>query len=384
VKPRPAIYVDYAATTPVDPRVLEVMLPYFTETFGNPSGIHSFSQAARDAVEDSRRSIAQRLGAVNPKELIFTSGGTESNNLILEGVAKSVGKSGDRILCSSIEHSAIEKPLVKLKQDGFDVVTVDVNEHGILSIEDLKQKLTENTILVSVMMINNEVGSIQPIAEVGELLASHRAIFHSDTVQAVRATPIDVNSLHLDALSLSAHKFYGPKGIGALWVRSGTELSASVLGGGQERGLRSGTENVPGIVGMARAFELTEIERGEAELRQRDLTNKLLSVLPEAIPGCEITGHPVLRHPAIASFVLAGVEGESLMIQLDRLGIAASTGSACSTKTRRSSRILEAMGIDHMRARGSLRLSLGRHTKEEDVDMVIECVVQAVESARNS
>lgn len=373
------IYADYAATTPVADEVIQAMLPFFSESYGNASGLHSFSKRARNAVQSARETVAEALGALHLSEVIFTSGGTESNHLAITGLALAHGHPGDRVITTSVEHAAVSQPLEALGRLGFEVVVLPVDQCGVVSVEALKTELNDRTVLVSAMMVNNEVGTVQPISEIGSLLQDHRALFHSDAVQAVRAMPIDVNELKLDALTLSAHKFYGPKGVGALWVRSGVELVPAIVGGGQERGTRGGTENVPGIVGLAAAIDLTGRERVHEVAKLFRVSERVVHELTSTLADCKLTGHPTKRHPGIASFIIDGADGESLLVQLDRLGVAASTGSACSTRSGKSSRVLEAMGLDRESLRGSLRFSFGRLTTEEEVDQLLVRTVQAVE-----
>lgn len=376
------IYADHSATTPVRTEVLEVMMPLMQEGFGNASGIHTFSYHARSALETARERIAGCLGSLSPNELIFTSGGTEADNLAVIGLALAYGRPGERVVTTAIEHSAVANAFDVLERMGFEVVRLGVDDCGQVSIGELEESITVDTVLVSVMMANNEVGTLQPIGEIGSFLADKRALFHTDAVQGVTTQEIDVEALGIDALSLSAHKFYGPKGVGLLWLRRGLEPRPLILGGGQERGLRAGTENVPGIVGMAEALELCCSEREGESSRLWTMTQHLFRELPQRMEGCRTTGHPTNRHPGIASFVIEGVEGESLITQLDRLGVAASTGSACSSRLKTSSRVLQAIGIPEELSRGSLRLSLGRLNEEYHLDSILDAVVKAVRTLR--
>lgn len=378
-----AVYADHAATTPTRSEVVEAMLPHFTETYGNPSGIHSFAQGARDVISRARETIARFVGAYNAKEITFTSGGTESNSLALEGVLERAQHPG-RIITTEIEHAAVYETLKRYEGRGFEVVFAPIDQTGIVKLDELARLLVPDTVLVSMMLVNNEVGTIQPLGEIAQLVRHTRALLHTDAVQAATFMKLDVNELDVDALSFSGHKIYGPKGVGALWVRSDVDLEPRVLGGGQEFGRRSGTENVPGIVGLARAVELVEYDRAQETARLTDLSKELMSRLLTEIDDISLTGHPDRRHPGIVSFVIGGVEGESLLPQLDRRKVAASTGSACSTRTQKSSRILEAMGVPHLRARGGLRISLGRQSTRADIEHIIRAVAEAVEVVRNA
>jgi len=362
------IYLDYAATTPLDPRVLEAMLPYMTEHFGNPNSIHSFGREARLAVDEARDKIAQLLNC-QPSEIIFTSGGTESDNLALRGIAEAYRHKGNHIVTTTIEHHAVLRTCKALEDKGFFVTYLPVDEHGLVSPEQVAEAVNEKTILVSIMHANNEIGTIEPIAEIVKAVKEKRPdiIVHTDAVQTVGHIPVDIQELGVDLLSFSAHKFYGPKGIGGLFVRKGVRLVPQITGGGQERNRRSGTENVAGIVGMAKALEIA-IEEMPTELpRIQSLRDELIEGVLTGIPESRLNGHPTLRLPQNANFSFRGVEGESLLLQLDLNGIAASSGSACSSGSLEPSHVLLALGLDHDWAIGSLRITLGRFTTREHI-----------------
>jgi cysteine desulfurase len=376
------VYLDNAATTAVDPRVLEAMMPFFQQQYGNPSSAHRTGLVAHAAVESARRSIAERLGA-GPEEIVFTSCGTESNNLALRGVAFAREKQGRHLITTTIEHHAVTHTLEQLAESfGFEVTYVPVDHHGVVDPDDVGRALRPDTTLVSIMMANNEVGTIEPIAEIARIVRSHGAIFHTDAVQVVGQLPISVDELGIDLLSLSGHKLHAPKGIGALYVRQGTPLLPTQTGGGQEYGRRSGTENVPYIAGLARALEVACDDMEARTVRTRELRDRLVQGVLERIPDVALTGHPVQRLPNNASFVLCGVEGESLVVQLTMMGIAASTGSACSSGDSGASHVLVAMGIKDPWARGSLRLSLSRNTTAEEVERALTVLPQAVSRLR--
>lgn len=373
------IYMDHSATTPVAPEVLEAMLPYFREKYGNASSLHAFGREARDAVESARESLASLIGA-SPEEIYFTSGGTESDNLALKGVALS-GR-GRHIITTSIEHPAVLEVCRSLERMGFDVTYVSVDDQGIVDPAEVERAIRDDTVLISVMHANNEIGTIQPVERIAEIASSRDILLHTDAVQTVGKIPVNVDDLGVDLLSVSAHKFYGPKGVGALYVRKGTRIESLIQGGGHERGLRSGTENVPGIVGMGRAAELaSEIMEKEAE-RLTVLRDRLKKFVLSNIEDSWLNGHPVKRLPINLNFGFGRVEGESLLLYLDSKGIAVSTGSACSSKKLEPSHVLRAIGLDPVRCHGSLRITLGRDNTQEDVDYAGECIREAVERFR--
>ncbi|MBM3245044.1 MAG: cysteine desulfurase NifS [Candidatus Omnitrophica bacterium] len=376
------VYLDYAATTPTDPEVIKAMEPYFFEKFGNPSSIHSFGQEAKKALEDSRETTAGFLGA-KPEEIIFTSGGTESNNYAIFGVAAAMQNKGNHIITSSIEHHAVLEPAKALEEKGFQITYLKVDKYGIVDPADVKKAITDKTILISVMHANNEIGSIQPIKEIGRIAREKGIYFHADAVQTVGHIPVDVNDLNLDILSLSAHKFYGPKGAGALFIRKGTRIKNFLLGGDQEKGRRASTHNIPGIVGLSRALELCKIRMQEENESQTRLRNRLIREITSKIPDCILNGHPAERLPNNANISIKYIEGESILLNLDMLGIAASTGSACTSTSLEPSHVLLAIGLSHETAHGSLRLSLGRWSKDEDVDYLLENLPPIVKNLRS-
>ena len=376
--------MDHSATTPVAPEVLEAMLPYFSEKFGNASSLHSFGLEAKEALEDSREKVAALLGA-QPEEIIFTSGGTESNNLALKGIgyrSKEKGK-GNHIITSSIEHPAILETCRKLETQGFEVTYLPVTKDGLVDAETVESAIQKETVLISVMHANNEIGTIQPLKEIGKIAAEKDVFFHTDAVQTAGKIPIDVNDMDLDLLSISAHKLYGPKGVGALYVRKGTRLDSIVHGGGHERGLRSGTENVAGIVGLARAADLANQAMASEAKRLTDLRDKLAKMVLDSVKDTWINGTLINRLPGNLNFGFRYVEGESLLLFLDSKGIAVSTGSACSSKRLEPSHVLLSLGLKAEECHGSLRITMGRSNTEEDVDYVARSINEAVERFRN-
>ena len=373
------IYLDHAATTPVRPEVVEAMLPYLTEVFGNPSSAHAYGRRAREGLDEARESLASRLGA-QPREIVFTSGGTEANNLALKGAAWAGTARGHRIVTSSIEHHAVGHSLRYLEKFGFEVVELPVDRYGRLDPDDVEAAVTSRTILVSVMLANNEVGTIQPLAEIVERVRTRRnVILHVDAVQAAPWIALDLAGLGIDLVSLAAHKFEGPKGVGALYVRHGTHLLAQQHGGSQERHRRAGTESPALAIGMATAYELTCAERPATVRRVTALRDRLRDAVL-AVDGIELTGHPRDRLPGLLSVVIRDVDGSSVALALDLEGIAASTGSACATGSAEVSHVLTAMGYPDDEARGALRVSLGRTTTAEEIDVaatVVPAVIRA-------
>lgn len=366
--PDGTIYLDHAATTPVAPPVLERMLPYFTESFGNPSSIYTLGRAAAAALDDAHQTVAHVLGC-RPTEIVFTGGGSEADNLAIKGVAYSPRRRGQHIVTTAIEHHAALHTCQQLEREGFTVTYLPVDSAGRVSPADVEAALTDQTALVTIMYANNEVGTIQPIAEIGALCRARRVPFHTDAVQAGGLLDLDVARLGVDLLTLSAHKFYGPKGVGVLYIRQGTRLQPQTLGGSQERNRRAGTENVAGAVGAAEALRLAQEHRQAEGVRLTKLRDHLIAGVL-AIPGARLTGHLTERLPNSASVTLEGVEGESLLLNLDLLGVAASSGSACTTGSVEPSHVLTAMGIPAEQARGHLRLTLGVSTTAADVDFV--------------
>lgn len=375
------IYLDYAATTPCDSEVLEAMKPYFSEKFGNPSSIHSFGQEAKKAMEDSRSILADFLGA-KPEEIVFTSGGTESNNFALFGVTSALEKKGNHIITSQIEHHAITEPCKVLEKRGFALTYVKVDKNGLIDPDDVRKTITDKTVLISIMHANNEIGVIQPIAEIGRIAKEKAIPFHTDAVQTVGHISANVNELNVDLLSLSAHKFYGPKGVGALYIRKGTRINRFLHGGDQEKGRRASTSNVSGIVGMAKAIEICKVKMAEEAEFQSGLRDVLIKGLMDKIEKSYLNGHPFIRLPNNVNISFEYIEGESMLLHLDMLGIAASTGSACTSSSLEPSHVLLAIGLPHEIAHGSLRFTLGRWTKKSDIDYVIEVLPGIIDRLR--
>jgi cysteine desulfurase len=378
-----AIYLDYAATTPLDPRVLEAMMPYLTEKFGNPNSIHAFGREARKAVDEAREKIAALLNC-RPSELVFTSGGTESDNLALRGVAAAYRQKGNHIVTTAIEHHAVLHTCRALQDEGFEVTYLPVDEHGLVAPEQVAEAVTDRTILVSIMHANNEIGTIEPLADIVRAVKEKRPdiLVHTDAVQTVGHIPVDVEALGVDLLSFAAHKFYGPKGVGGLFVRRGVKLVPQLTGGGQERNRRSGTENVAGIVGMAKALEIAVAEMPTEIPRLQTLRDELINGVLAQIPDSRLNGHPTQRLPHNANFSFFGVEGEALLLQLDLHGIAASSGSACTSGSLEPSHVLLALGLSHEWALGSLRLTLGRFTTRQHLERVLAVLPSIVEKLR--
>ena len=378
------IYFDYAATTSVAPRVLDAMLPYFSEMFGNPSSVHHYGQKAEAAVDSARETVALSLNC-RPDEVIFTSCGSESDNLALRGAALAMReKTGvNWILTSRAEHHAVSKTAEQLeKRYGFQVEWLDVDESGMVHPETVEKAICHETAIVSVMYANNEIGTINPIREITEVCHKNGVLFHTDAVQAAAYLPIDVKSLGVDMLSLGAHKFYGPKGVGALYVRSGTPLVPSQTGGGQEFGLRAGTLNVPSIVGFAEAFRLTNEEREERTAHVKPLRDRIVGTILEEIPSSRLTGHPTDRLPNHCSFAFAGVDGNLLLTLLDAAGFACSSGSACKTGNPEPSDVLTSLDLPREWALGSLRVTLGTGTVPADVNAFLKTLPPLVEKTR--
>ena len=373
------VYADHAATTAVTDTALAAMLPHFTRDYGNPSSLYRFAQEGKTHLEEARAQVAACLNA-KPEEVYFTSGGTEADNWALRGVAELMalkGKKTGHIITTAIEHHAILHTAQWLEKQGYEVTYLPVDGDGLVDPANLEQAIRPDTILISVMAANNEIGTIQPIAEIGAIARAHKVLFHTDAVQAVGHIPVDVEAWNVDLLSLSGHKFGGPKGIGALYMRKPLRLPALIQGGGQEKGRRSGTENVPGAVGMAAALKEAVDHLPQESARLAALRDKLIAGL-SVLPYTRITGHPVKRLPGTASFVFEGVEGEALLLHLDAKGICASSGSACSSASLDPSHVLLSIGLPHAIAHGSLRLSLGAENTEEDVDYILKEVPAVV------
>jgi cysteine desulfurase len=375
------VYLDYAATTPCDPEVIRAMQPYFFDISGNASSIHSFGQEAKKAVEDAREKLAQFLGA-SPEEVVFTSGGTESNNFALFGAAFALEEKGNHIITSNIEHHAITEPAKVLEKKGFKVTYIKVDKYGLVDPEDFRKAITEKTILISVMHANNEIGTIQPIAEIGKIAKEKGIYFHSDAVQTVGHIPVNVDELQVDLLSLSAHKFYGPKGTGALYIRKGTRLERFLHGGDQERGKRASTYNTTGIVGLGKAVALCEEKMNEEIEVQTQLRDRLVKGILQKIPHAYLNGHPTKRLPNNVNVSVEYIEGESMILNLDLEGIACSTGSACTSSSLEPSHVLLAIGQSAELAHGSLRFTSGRFSQASDIDYVLEVLPRVVKKLR--
>ncbi len=363
------IYLDNAASTQIHESVLESMMPYLKEQFGNPSSIHRYGRLANKAIEKARKQIASLINA-SPNEIMFTSGGTESNNTALNGVVNKFPKA--QIITSSIEHDAILEPCKKLENQGYDVVYLPVDKFGLVDPQNIKSVIAENTKIVSIMFGNNEIGTIEPIAELSKICHEHNIVFHTDAVQAVGKIPIDVKELDIDLLSMSSHKINGPKGIGALYVKNGLILDPLIFGGGQENGLRSGTENVANIVGFGKACELAKTNLSQNMTHMKILQDYLIQNILNEIPSVTLNGHPEKRLPNNVHLTFLGVNGEDLIIKLDENNIAASTGSACSVRTQKASHVLKAMGFSHEQITGSLRLTVGLYNTLDEIDETIK------------
>ena len=381
------IYMDHAATTPVRPEVLDAMLPFFTESYGNPSSIYTLAQEGRKAVDDSRDTLAQVLGA-RRSEVVFTSGGTESDNAAIKGAAFALRESGNHIVTSSIEHHAVLHTCNQLETMGFDVTYLPVDRYGFVDPDDVARSITDRTILVSVMMANNEIGTIEPVAEIAAVAKSeakrrgHTIVMHTDAVQAAGSLDLSVRELGVDMLSLSAHKFHGPKGVGALFIKRGTPFEPQQMGGGHERERRSGTENVPGIVGMAEALRLAAEGRESYDAHCRNLRDKIIAGVEERVDGAHLNGHPTKRLANNAHLSFESVEGEPVLLGLDFAGICASSGSACSSASLEPSHVLIATGLSPELARGSLRVTVGADNTEDEIDYFLSVLSGLVDRLR--
>ncbi|HIE50221.1 MAG TPA: cysteine desulfurase NifS [Armatimonadetes bacterium] len=375
------IYLDHAATTPVHPEVGEAMLPYLTERFGNASTLYSFGREAKEALEEAREKVASLIGA-NPQEVFFTSGGTESDNWALIGVMFARERKGRHLITSAIEHHAVLETCRFLERRGFEVTYLPVDADGLVDPEEVKKALRPDTVLVSIMHANNEIGTIEPLEEIGEMLQQREVLFHTDAVQTVGSIPVDVKALQVNLLSLSGHKLYGPKGVGALYIRRGTRIWPFIHGGGQERNRRAGTENVAGIVGLGKACELAAVDLEERAERLKQLREQLIEGLFARIEDIRLNGHRTRRLPNNVNICVEGVEGESMLLMLDWEGIAVSTGSACSSGSLEPSHVLEAIGVPPAIAQGSLRFTFGRENSEEDVERVLEVLPPIVTRLR--
>jgi cysteine desulfurase len=376
------IYLDHAATTPVDPRVVEAMLPYFTEQWGNPSSVYEHGQRARRALDEARATVASALGA-QPNEITFTSCGSESDNLAIKGVAMALMDRGKHIITSKIEHHAVLHTCDWLEQRlGFSVTYLDVDSDGMVDLNGLQDAIRTDTTLVTIMLANNEIGTIQPMAEIARIAHERGLVVHTDAVQAGGALPLNVDVLGVDLLSLSGHKLYAPKGVGVLYARRGTRMVSQMQGGGQERGLRAGTENVAYAQGMAMALKLAREEMEPRMAHAQGLRDQLIEGVLATIPGGQLTGHPTERMPNSASFVFEGTDGESMLLNLDEHGICASSGSACTAGSIEISHVLKALGLPDRLAQGSLRLTTGSQNTEEDIATLLEVLPDVVERVR--
>ena len=375
------VYLDYAGTTPCDPEVIKAMQPYFYDIFGNPSSIHQHGQEAKKAVEVARQILASFLGA-SPEEIFFTSGGTESDNWAIKGIALANQSKGNHIITSVIEHHAVSETTQFLEKKGFKVSYVKVDKEGLINPDDIRRVITKETILISIMHANNEIGVIQPITEIGKIAKEKDICFHTDAVQTVGHIPVDVNEMNIDLLSLSAHKFYGPKGVGALYIRKGTKISRFLHGGDQEKGKRASTSNVTGIVGLGKAIELCRDKMSKEIEFQIKLRDQLTKFIQENIEDIRINGGLVKRLPNNVNVSFQYIEGESIILNLDLLGIAASTGSACTSSSLEPSHVLLAIGLPHELAHGSLRFTLGRWTTQNDVNYLMKVLPGIIDKLR--
>ena len=376
------IYMDNAATTATRPEVLEAMLPYFTEHYGNPSSIHSVGRDARRAVEKARAQVAAALGA-QPREIYFTAGGSESDNWAIRCASRALAAKGKHIITSQIEHHAVLHTCQYMEKQGYEVTYLPVDENGLVSVEDVKNAIRPDTVLISIMAANNEIGTIEPIREISKVAHEAGVLFHTDAVQAVGAVPIDVNDWNVDMLSLSGHKFHAPKGIGALYIRKGVKISNLIFGGAQERGLRAGTENLPGIVGLGAAIELAVAELPEYTRRLTALRDRLIDGILQNIPDVRLNGHRTQRLPGNVNVSVRYVEGEALLMRLDLAGVEASSGSACTSGSLDPSHVLLAIGRPHEVAHGSLRLTICEDNTEEEIDYILAELPPIVDYLRN-
>lgn len=375
-------YFDHAATTKLNEEVLNAMLPYLKNEYGNPSSIYSLGRENKKAIEDAREIVAKIFNA-DPKEIYFTGSGSEADNLAIRGVAYANRKKGNHIITSKIEHPAVLDTCKALEKEGFEVTYLNVDEDGIISLEELKNAITDKTILISIMFANNEIGTIEPIEEIGKIAKEHKVFFHTDAVQAVGNVAIDVNKLNIDLLSLSAHKFYGPKGVGALYAKKNVKFEKIITGGHQERNKRAGTENVAGIIGLAKALEMAYEKLEENNKYLKELRDLYISEIEAKIPYVKLNGHREKRLPGNANFSFKCIEGESLLLNLDLKGICASSGSACTSGSLDPSHVLMAIGLSHAVAHGSLRITFGLDNTKEDVKYLVDNLVEIVERLRN-
>lgn len=376
-------YMDYSATTYVKPEVLDAMMPFFTEKFGNPSSFYGISRETKMAVDNARAQVAKAINC-DPNEVYFTGGGSEADNWAIKGIATAHMKKGNHIITTKIEHHAVLHTCEFLEKFGFEVTYLDVNEEGFIDLKQLESAITDKTILVSIMFANNEIGTIQPIKEIGAICREKKVLFHTDAVQAIGSVPVDVKEMNIDLLSLAGHKLYGPKGIGALYIRKGVRIDNLIHGGGQERGRRAGTENIPGVVGLGKAIEIATENIEENRARLTVLRDKLIDGVLERIPYARLNGpRGDKRLPGNVNVRFTYIEGESILLSLDFEGICASSGSACTSGSLDPSHVLLAIGLPHELAHGSLRLTLGDGSTEEDVDYVLEVLPGIIQRIRN-
>jgi cysteine desulfurase len=375
--------MDYAAGSPLDKRVLKEMMPYLAEQFGNPSSPHSFGQRAKNAIEVSRSKISDSINAKDSDDLIFTSGGTESNNLAIKGITARHKDKGNHIITSAIEHMSVINTCKSLMRQGFEVTFIPVDNHGFVKIEELENSITEKTILITIMHANGEIGTIQPIKKIGKIAQENEIFFHVDAIASAGKRPIDVKENLIDLLSISSNDIYGPKGVGALYISKETRIQPIIYGGGQERGLRSGSENVPGIVGMGKAMEIAKAELKEEGARLTKLRDKLIDGITSTIKRTYLNGHPKKRLPNNANIGFDYIEGESLILSLDAIGVQVSSGSACTSKTLEPSHVLRSIGLPHEKAHGSLLFTLGRFSKENDIEIILSKLPNIVKRLRS-
>ncbi len=377
------VYLDNAATTMVRQEVVDAMIPAFTTYYGNPSSLHEYAREAEQLLDSARADVAAVIGA-KPEEIIFTGGGSESDNMALRGAVAAKKKIGKHVITSAVEHHAVLYTLQAMEREGIvDLTILPVDEYGIVSAESVAAALRDDTVLVSIMFANNEVGSINPIAEIGKICRDKGVLFHTDAVQATGHVPVNVVEMNIDMLSVSAHKFHGPKGVGVLYLRKGVRIPSLIIGGGQERKRRAGTENVPGIVGLATALKLANEHMAENAVRIGALRDKLMKGIADTIPDVKLNGHPTKRLPNNVNYSIRYIEGESILLMLDINGIAASSGSACTSGSLDPSHVLLAMGLPHEIAHGSLRLTLSEFTTEEEIDYVLDLLPQIVQRLRD-
>jgi cysteine desulfurase len=374
-------YLDYSATTPVKKEVLDAMMPYFGEVYGNASSLHTFGQDAKEKLTESREIIAKTIGA-KTNEIYFTSGGSESDNWAIKSIARGNQDKGKHIITSKIEHHAVLHTCEALEKEGFEVTYLDVDEEGYVELDVLKDAIREDTILITIMFINNEIGTIEPVKEIGAIARENNILFHTDAVQALGNVPIDVNEMNIDLMSVSAHKIYGPKGVGALYIRRGIKIKPFIEGGAQERKKRAGTENIPAIVGFAKACQLAEENLEDHVEKLSKLRDELIEKILSSIDEVKLNGPKDNRHPGNVNVAFKYIEGEALLLMLDAVGVAASSGSACTTGALEPSHVLMSIGLGHEIAHGSLRLTIGDFTEPEDIDFIVENLVRIVKTLR--